>query len=41
MELEVQWLSGIVLDLRARGCGFEPHLCHCIVVFEQDTVILA
>ena len=20
-----QWLSGRVLDLRPRGCGFEPH----------------
>ena len=33
--------SGRVLDSRPRGCGFEPHRCHCIVVFEQDTFILA
>ena len=36
-----QWLSGRVLDLNPRGCGFEPHRCHCVVVFEQDTFILA
>ena len=23
------WLSGRVLDLRSRGCGFEPHRRHC------------
>ena len=27
----VQWLSGRVLDLRLRGCRFEPHWRHCIV----------
>ena len=37
----VQWLSGRVLDLRPRGCGFEPHCRHCVVVLEQDTFILA
>ena len=26
-----QWLSGRVLDLRPRGCGFEPHRRHCVV----------
>ena len=36
-----QWLSGRVLDSRLRGCGFEPHRCHCVVVLEQDTFILA
>ena len=36
-----QWLSGRVLDSRARGCGFEPHRHHCVVVLEQDTFILA
>ena len=30
-----------VLDSRLRGCGFEPHRCHCVVVLEQDTFILA
>ena len=35
-----QWLSGRVLDLRPRGCGFEPHRRHCVVVLEQDTFIL-
>ena len=28
-------------DSRQRGCGFEPHLRHCVVVLEQDTFILA
>ena len=37
----VQWLNGIVLDLKPRGCGFEPHWRHCVVVLEQDTFILA
>ena len=36
-----QWLSGRMLDSRQRGCGFEPHRCHCVVVLEQDTFILA
>ena len=34
-------LSGSVLDLRPRGHRFAPHQCHCVVVFEQDTFILA
>ena len=37
----VQWLSGRMLDLRPRGHGVEPHRRHCVVVFEQDTFILA
>ena len=37
----VQWLSGRVLDSRQRGRGFEPHQCHCVVVHEQDSFILA
>ena len=36
-----QWLSGRVLDSRLRDSGFEPHWCHCSVVLEQDTSILA
>ena len=36
-----QWLSGRVLDLRPRGCRFQPHRRHCVVVLEQDTLILA
>ena len=36
-----QWLSGRVLDSRPRGCGFEHHQRHCVVVLEQDTFILA
>ena len=36
-----QWLSGRVLDLRPRGRRFEPHRRHCVVILEQDTIILA
>ena len=36
-----QWLSGRVFDSRPRGRGFEPDRRHCVVVFEQDTLILA
>ena len=36
-----QWLSGRLLDSRPRGRGFEPHLRHCVVVLEQDTLIPA
>ena len=36
-----QWLSGRMLDSRPKGCGFEPHRHHCVVVLEQDTFILA
>ena len=36
-----QWPSGRVLDSRPKGRGFEPHRRHCVVVFEQDTFILA
>ena len=36
-----QWFSSRVLDSRPRGRGFEPHWRHCVVVFEQDTFILA
>ena len=34
-------LSGRVLESRPRGCVFEPHWRHCVVVLEQDTFILA
>ena len=36
-----QWLSARVLDSRPKGPGFELHRCHCVVVLEQDTFILA
>ena len=36
-----KWLSGRVLDSRPKGCGFESHWRHCVVVLEQDTFILA
>ena len=32
----VQWLSGRVLDSRPRGCGFEPHWCHCVVSLSKN-----
>ena len=31
-----QWLSGRVLDLRPRGCRFEPHRCHCVVSLSKN-----
>ena len=34
-------LSGRVLDSRLKGRRSEPHRRHCVVVFEQDTFILA
>ena len=36
-----QWLTGRVLDSRPKGQGYESHWCHCVVVLEQDTFILA
>ena len=30
-----------MLDSRPEGHGFEPHRCHCVVVLEQGTFILA
>ena len=26
-----RWLGDRVLDMRLRGCGFEPHWRHCVV----------
>ena len=40
-SMGAQWLSGRVLDWRPRGCQFEPHRPHCVVVLEQDIFILA
>ena len=37
---EGQWLSGRVLDLRPRGCGFEPHWCHCVVSLSKTHLYL-
>ena len=34
--LAPQWLSGRELDSRPKGRGFELHLRHCVVDFEQD-----
>ena len=34
-NMGAQWLSGRVLDLRPRGCGFEPHWRHCVVSLSQ------
>ena len=39
--LGAQWLSSRVLDSRQRGRRFEPQRRHWVVVFEQDTFILA
>ena len=39
-DMGAQWLSGRVLDSRPKGRGFEPHWRHCVVVLEQDTLIL-
>ena len=39
-QMGAQWLSDRVLDSRPRGCGFESHRRHCVVVLEQDTFIL-
>ena len=36
-KMGAQWLSGRVLDSRPKGCGFEPHWRHCVVVLEQDS----
>ena len=32
----MQWLSGGVLDLRQRSCGFKPHKCHCVVSLSKN-----
>ena len=34
------WLSGRVLDLRPRGCEFEPHRRHCVVSLSKTHVSL-
>ena len=35
--LALSWeLSGRVLDLRPRGCGFEPHQRHCVVSLSKN-----
>ena len=39
-EEEAQWHRGRVLDSRPRGCRFQPHGRHCVVVPEKDTCIL-
>ena len=31
-----QWLSVSVLVLRLRGCGFEPHRCHCVMSLSKN-----
>ena len=36
-----QSLGGRVLDSRPRGRGFEPQRRHCVLILEQDTLILA
>ena len=34
--LGAQWLSGIVLDLRPKSRGFEPHRRHCVVSLSKN-----
>ena len=34
-QVGAQWLSGRVLDLRPRGCGFEPRRHHWVVVMSE------
>ena len=41
IPMGAKWLSGRVLDSRPRGRGFEPYRRHCVVVFDQNTFILA
>ena len=31
-----QWLSGRVVDLRPKGCGFESHWGHCVVSLSKN-----
>ena len=31
-----QWLSGIVLNSRPKGRGFEPHRRHCVVSLSKS-----
>ena len=40
-KVGAQWLSGRVLDSRPKGRGFQRHRRHCVVVLEQDALILA
>ena len=41
VEEGAQWLSDRVHDSRQKDREFEPQWCHCVVVLEQDTFILA
>ena len=34
--LGAQWLSGIALDSRPKGRGFEPHRRHCVVSLSKN-----
>ena len=36
LDKGVQWLSGRVLDLRPRACGFKPHRRHCVVSLSKN-----
>ena len=36
LNMGAQWLSGRVLDLRPKGCGFEPHRRHCVVSLSKN-----
>ena len=36
LYIGAQRFSGRVLDSRAKGCGFEPHRCHCVVSLSKN-----
>ena len=36
ISTEAQWLSDRVLDLRPKGCGFQPHRRHCLVSLSKN-----
>ena len=38
MKYFLQWLIGRVLDLRPRGCRFEPHRRHCVVCLSKNII---
>ena len=37
-ELGAHWLGGRVLDLKPKGCGFEPHRRHCVVSLSKNII---
>ena len=37
----IEFIALIIFYYKHLGRGFEPHRCHCVMVLEQDTFILA